>query len=138
MTDTFLPDSDPCRPSAPRLTMNYARYLECKIECPEIVSGNLIVGEASLQTLTQRCQIKPIPPELIKMAAMVETRPKDVIVGDPDIPFYLKDFPDKEQPWSDTSWLGAPGQRRQLTAKEKVARKAKRNAIKQARKIGRR
>lgn len=112
--------------------------IDGKTEYPEVISGNSIVGEASLQTLTRRCQIKPIPPELIKMAAMVEARPKDVIVGDPVIPFYLEDFPDKEQPWSDTSWLGAPGQRRQLTAKERVVRKAKRNAIKQARKIGRR
>jgi hypothetical protein len=118
--------------------MNYPRYLECKNDHTEVISANLDAGETPLHLLTPRQSLKSIPPELIKMAAMVETRPKDVIVGDPVIPFYLEDFPDKEQPWSDTSWLGAPGQRRQLTAKEKVARKAKRNAIKQARKIGRR
>ncbi len=112
--------------------------IEGKIECSEIVSGNLIVGEASLQTLTRRCQIKPIPPELIKMAAMVEARPKDIIVGDPVIPFDLENFPDPYLFPSDTSWKGAPGQRSELTSKEKAVRRAKRKAVKAAKRLRRR
>lgn len=74
----------------------------------------------------------------LQMAAMIESQPKDIIVGDPMPSIHLKHFPEPEPISHDPSWLDMPNPRRILTPKEKAARKAKRKAAAAAKRLRRR